>query len=61
VEIFHITVLIPKPDEFTFFFAPEVHFMERIATTVFFPGPRGHVDPQAGLEPVTGDGSRLGS
>jgi hypothetical protein len=41
VENFHIPELIPEPEEFTFFFALEVHFLERIASTVFLPGPPG--------------------
>jgi hypothetical protein len=32
LEVFHIPELILEREEFTFFIAPEVHFMERIAS-----------------------------
>ena len=44
LEFFHIPELIPEREEITFFYAPEVHFMERIAYEADFTGPTMHLE-----------------
>jgi hypothetical protein len=46
LEVFHIPELIPEREEFTFFIAPEVHFMERIASEASSTEPTPHLDHQ---------------
>jgi hypothetical protein len=46
MELFHIPELIPGREEITFFFAPEVHFMERIALATTRIGLTMHLEHQ---------------
>jgi hypothetical protein len=44
MEVFHIPELILELEEFTFFYAAEVHFMERIAFEADFTGMTMHLE-----------------